>query len=96
MEFEWDAEKAASNLAKHGVTFPEAMTVFGDPLESVIADPDRSEDECRFLSMGLSAAGRLLVVVAYTERQDRIRIISARKATPRERRQYESTVSPKR
>ena len=95
MEYEWDAERAASNLAKHGVTFPEAMPVFGDPLEFVIADPDHSEDECRFLSMGLSAVGRLLVV-AYTERQGRIRIISARKATPRERRQYESTVAPRR
>ena len=95
MEFEWDAEKAASNVAKHGVTFPEAMTVFGDPLELAIVDPHHSEDEFRFLSMGLSATGRLLVV-AYTERQGRTRIISAREATPRERRQYESTHSPKR
>ncbi len=95
MEFEWDAEKAAANVAKLGVTFPEAMTVFGDPLELAIADPHHSEDEFRFLSMGLSATGRLLVV-AYTERQGRTRIISAREATPRERRQYESTRPPKR
>jgi hypothetical protein len=94
MEFEWDGQKAASNAAKHGVTFPEAMTVFGDPLELVIADPHHSEDEFRFLSMGQSALGRLLVV-AYTERGGRTRIIYARAATPRERRQYESTDSPK-
>ena len=95
MEFEWDAEKAASNVAKHGVTFPEAMTVFGDPLELAIADPHHSEGEFRFLSMGRSAVGRLLVV-AYTEREGRTRIINAREATSRERRQYESTRSPKR
>jgi hypothetical protein len=68
MEFEWDAQKAASNVAKHGVTFPEAMTVFGDPLELAIADPDHSEGEFRFLSIGQSAIGRLLVV-AYAERE---------------------------
>ena len=95
MEFEWDAEKAASNVAKHGVTFPEAMTVFGDPLGLAIADPHHSEGEFRFLSMGRSAVGRLLVV-AYTEREGRTRIINAREATSRERRQYESTRSPKR
>ncbi len=93
MEFEWDADKAASNVAKHGVTFAEAMTVFGDPLELAIVDPDHSEGELRFLSMSLSAAGRVLVV-AYTEREGRTRIINAREATPRERRQYESTGSP--
>jgi len=95
MEFEWDAKKADSNVAKHGVTFPEAMTVFGDPLEIAIADPDHSEEEFRFLSIGQSALGRLLVV-AYTEREGRTRIINAREATPRERRQYESARSPKR
>jgi len=89
MEFEWDATKADSNVAKHGVTFSEAMTVFGDPLEIAIADPDHSEEEFRFLSMGHSAMGRLLVV-AYIERAGRTRIINAREATPRERRQYES------
>jgi len=95
MEFEWDVQKAASNAAKHGVTSPEAMTVFGDPLELVIADPHHSEDEFRFLSMVQSAIGRLLVV-AYTEREGRTRIINAREATRRERRQYESTRLPKR
>ncbi len=95
MEFEWDADKAASNDSKHHVTFLEAMTVFGDPLEFVIVDPDHSDEECRYLSMGLSSAGRLLVV-AYTERNERIRIISARKATPKERRPYESTSSRER
>lgn len=90
MEFEWDSEKAAANLRKHGVSFSEAVTVFGDPLEVTIADPDHSESEFRFLSIGRSESGRLLVV-AYTERDNRIRLISARPATPRENRSYEST-----
>jgi len=89
VEFEWDAAKAASNLTKHGVSFAEAMTVFGDPLEVMIPDPAHSEAELRFVSIGLSEAGRLLVV-AYTERDQRIRTITAREAVPRERRQYES------
>jgi uncharacterized DUF497 family protein len=89
MEFEWDAGKAAANLAKHGVSFPEAMGVFGDPLEVTIADPVHSRQETRFVSIGLLKGGRLLVVV-YTERSGRIRIISAREAAPRERRHYES------
>jgi uncharacterized protein len=90
MEFEWDADKAASNAKKHGVSFAEAMTVFGDPLELTIPDPYHSQSEPRYLSIGLSAAGRLLVV-AYTEREERTRILSAREATPKERRQYEFT-----
>ena len=90
MEFEWDPEKAAANAKKHGVDFAEAMTVFGDPLEVTIADPDHSEDEQRFLSIGSSTAGRLLVV-AYTERAGRTRIISARDASSQERQHYEST-----
>jgi uncharacterized protein len=89
VEFEWDARKAVANLAKHGVGFPEAMEVFGDPLEVTITDPAHSRDESRFVSIGLSQAGRLLIV-AYTERQGRIRIISAREAAPRERKHYES------
>jgi uncharacterized DUF497 family protein len=93
VEFEWDSEKAAANLAKHGVSFAEAMTVFGDPLESTVADPDHSESESRFLSIGLSVVGRLLVV-AYTEREGRTRVFSAREATPKERRQYESQGKP--
>ena len=89
MEFEWDADKATSNLSKHGVTFAEGMTVFADQLELMIPDPVHSEAEMRFVSVGLSEAGRLLVV-SYTERDRRIRIISARKATRKERSQYES------
>ena len=71
------------------MAFTEAMSVFGDPLEVTISDVTHSEGEFRFLSLGTSEAGRLLVV-AYTERQGRIRIISAREATPKERRDYES------
>lgn len=89
MEFEWDSEKADENLRKHGVTFSEGLTIFGDPLEVMIPDPDHSEGELRFLSLGTSEGGRILVV-SYTERGARIRIISAREATPRERREYES------
>ena len=89
VEFGWDAGKAASNLSKHGISFAEAMTVLNDALEVMIPDPAHSEAELRSVSIGLSEAGRLLVV-AYTERGQRIRIISARQATPRERRQYES------
>jgi hypothetical protein len=75
VEFEWDPEKERSNLDKHGVGFTEAATVFGDPLEITISDPDHSIGEARFLSMGYSSLNRLLVV-SYTEREDRIRIIS--------------------
>ncbi len=89
MEFEWDPNKAAKNLAKHGVPFSEAATVFGDPLEITIDDPDHSESEFRFLSIGRSEAGRLLIV-SYTEQNNHIRIITARPATPREARHYES------
>lgn len=89
MEFEWDIDKATSNIEKHGVSFAEAMTIFGDPLEVAIPDPDHSEEEFRFVSVGRSAQGRLLVV-AYTEREARIRLISAREAAPKERRNYES------
>jgi len=89
MDFEWDTEKAASNLGKHGVDFLEAASVFGDPLELTIPDSEHSIDELRFISLGISAAGRLLVI-SYTERELNIRLISARLATPKERRQYES------
>lgn len=89
MEFEWDPDKAAANVKRHGVEFSEAMTVFGDPFEITIRDPDHSEDEWRFLSIGMSTAGRLLVV-AYTEREGRTRIINGREAAAQERRQYES------
>jgi hypothetical protein len=89
MEFEWDLAKAESNLGKHGVSFVEAMTIFGDPLEKTIPDPDHSGREFRFLSIGHSERGRLLVV-AYTEREERIRLISAREASAKERRDYAS------
>ena len=89
MEFEWDADKERSNIEKHGVDFTEAATVFGDPLELTISDQDHSVGEFRFLSLGHSSLDRILVV-SYTEREDRIRMISARTASPKERRQYES------
>jgi uncharacterized protein len=86
--FEWDAEKAASNEEKHGLSFEEASTAFGDPLSITIDDPDHSEDEERQLLLGMTHTGRLVVVV-HTDRDDAIRLISARLATPRERRSYE-------
>jgi hypothetical protein len=88
MDFEWDPDKAASNLTKHGVAFAEAATVFGDPLAITYYDPDHSDEEERFLTFGESSEGRLLVV-SHTDREDRIRIISARMATGRERKIYE-------
>ena len=91
MRFEWDPDKRQANVRKHGVDFAEAMTVFGDRLEKTIRDPDHSTGEERFVSLGESETGRLLVV-SYTERPgDRIRIIGARPATPRERRDHERT-----
>lgn len=90
MQFEWDAEKAAANLAKHGVPFDEASTVFGDPLAGTVLDPRHSTEELRFVTIGLSTTHRLLVV-AHSDRDDRVRIISARRATRRERREYETT-----
>ena len=87
MEFEWDPDKAARNLAKHGVAFHEAATVFGDPLAVTYLDPDHSEEEDRFLTFGRSSEGHLLVV-SHTDREDRTRIISARRATRKERKAY--------
>ena len=89
LRFEWDGEKALANLRKHGVPFEEATTVFADPLSLTIADPDHSNDETRFLDLGLSHQRRLLVV-SYTERGNEIRIISARFATRVERKTYET------
>jgi uncharacterized DUF497 family protein len=86
--FEWDDKKAGQNKAKHGVSFDEASSVFGDPLAITIADPLHSEDEERFITLGHSHRGRLLVII-FVERRDNIRIISARLATRRERRHYE-------
>lgn len=88
MEFEWDPNKAASNLEKHGVPFDEAATAFGDPLSLIIDDPDHSDGEERFVPLGQSFLGRLVVVIP-THRGERIRIISARIATTNERRSYE-------
>lgn len=88
-EFEWDVEKAESNLQKHGVSFEEAATVLFDPLSLTIADLLHSDDEGRFVTTGLSDRQRQLVVV-HAERDDKIRIISARPATPGERKKYES------
>ena len=87
MEFAWDPRKAKRNLAKHGVSFDDAKTVFDDDLFLAFADPDHSTEESRFIIMGQSKQGRLLVV-AYTERSDTIRIISAREATRQERKTY--------
>jgi uncharacterized DUF497 family protein len=88
LEFEWDPVKAETNWRKHGVSFAEASSAFEDPLQYVIHDPDHSKQEERFLLLGRSSVGRLLVV-AHAERGKRIRLISARPATPRERRDYE-------
>ena len=90
MEFAWDARKAATNLLKHGVSFEEAVTAFYDPLSLTIDDPDRAEEELRFVLIGLSSRGRLLVV-AHTDLGEQIRVISARLATRRERWTYEET-----
>ncbi len=89
--FEWDAEKAKANLQKHGVSFDEAATVFFDPLSITIPDPLHSGVESRFVITGLSQQQRHLVVV-HTERVEKIRIISARPATPGERKKYESGI----
>lgn len=86
--FEWDAVKAAANRAKHGVSFEEATTVFGDPFALLTPDPDHSGNEARFLVLGRSSRQRLLVV-AFAERPPRTRIISARRETKTERRRYE-------
>ena len=90
LEFEWDSAKADTNLKEHGVSFDEATTVFRDALSITISDPDHSGSEVRFIDIGMSHRMQLLVV-SYTERQDRIRIISARRATRTERKSYEET-----
>lgn len=89
--FEWDPLKAALNLEKHGVSFSEASTVFGDFLSVTIADPIHSEDEQRFVILGISALRRLVVVV-HTMREEGIRIISARLAEPNEKRKYQEGI----
>lgn len=88
LRFEWNPRKAAANVIKHGVTFEEARTVFGDPLALTIADELHSSEEERSITIGRSTIGRLLVVVS-TERKNRLRIISARFASRKEQRNYE-------
>lgn len=88
MILEWDSRKALANLAKHGVDFGEAGSVMGDRLSVTFADPWHAADERRFTTIGASASGRILVVV-HTDRGEAVRLISARRANPRERRFYE-------
>jgi uncharacterized DUF497 family protein len=90
MEFEWDPDKAAQNLRKHKVSFNEAATAFGDLISTTASDPDHSTGEHRYITVGLSNRGRLLIV-AHAERRDRIRIIGARKLTRTEKQAYEET-----
>jgi len=91
--YEWDENKAKENLRKHKVSFEEAETVFDDPLSITVADPDHSEDEERWIDIGISKKKQILVVV-YTERGKKLRIISARKATRAERKKYEKENTP--
>jgi hypothetical protein len=87
VKFQWDAKKATSNLRKHGVSFDEASTVFGDPLAATIPDPEHSVDETRLVTVGHSARGRVIVVV-HADRGEDVRLISARRATAREKTKY--------
>ncbi len=89
MKFQWNPDKANSNLQKHGVSFEEAVAIFGDQLAVTIADPDHSIGELRMITIGQSRLQRLLVV-CHTEREGEVRLISARLATRQERRSYES------
>ena len=91
-QFEWDARKATDNLKKHAVQFDEALTVFGDPLAQILDDPDHSADERREIIIGHSKLQRVLVV-GFTERDGKIRIINAGSATARERQKYEKNTS---
>ncbi len=91
LTFEWDPRKARTNFAKHGVTFEEATTIFGDPLSLTIPDPEHSLTEERYITVGKAFSGKLLVV-AHTDRGDNIRIISARGASRRERKFYEENI----
>jgi uncharacterized DUF497 family protein len=89
--YEWDAGKAAANLKKHRVAFDEAATVFLDPLAMTYPDPDHSEGERRFITIGESARGRV-ILVAHLDRGDHTRIISARRATRREAHEYKEAL----
>lgn len=88
MKFEWDPQKAAGNQRKHGVSFQEAASVLSDPLSITYHDPDHSITEYRFITVGISQFGQVLMV-AHTDRGDSIRIISARRTTRQERKHYE-------
>ena len=88
MRFEWDEDKAASNLVKHGTSFEEAATVFGDPLSDTFDDPDHSAEERRFIIIGMSEKGKMLIV-AHTDDGEVVRIYSAREPTRGERESYE-------
>jgi len=88
VNFEWDPGKARQNRRKHRVSFQEAATVFGDPLGVTYSDPDHSISEQRFITVGTSSADRVLIV-AHVDRNEKVRIISARKTTQRERKHYE-------
>ena len=88
MQFEWERAKARQNLRKHGISFEEAVSVFYDPLGATFDDPDHSVGEQRFITIGYSAHGRLLTVV-HAERGGTVRVISARRATPGERKRHE-------
>ena len=88
VRFEWDPDKAETNLETHGVSFEEASTVFGNPLAVTFYDPDHSDEEDRYLTFGESDANRLIAIV-HTDRNDSVRIISARETTRRERQQYD-------
>ena len=90
IQFEWDKKKAGSNYRKHRVSFEDALTIFADPLSLTSSDPGHSFGESRYVTVGREARGRLLVV-AHTDRADKIRLLSARRATRREIAQYEET-----
>jgi uncharacterized DUF497 family protein len=90
MRFKWDENKAAANLEKHNVSFEEAATVFGDPLSDTFDDPDHSAGERRFIIIGMSEKGRMLIV-AHTDDDEVVRLISAREPTRREREFYEES-----
>ena len=92
LRFEWDLNKAEANLAKHDVSFEEALTVFADPLARIFPDDEHSVEEFREIIIGHSA-GMHLILVSFVEIEERVRIISARKATRRERQDYEENVS---
>ena len=89
--FEWDEKKARANKKKHGVSFEIAATIFGDPNAITVYDDSSSQKEDRYVTIGLSSVGPL-IVVCHTDRSNRIRIISARKATRNERKQYEEGI----